>query len=162
MRCPTYRDNADATVYLLKNLSGGRSTWVIETWLCKGKILMDGGVSSPIPIEKSIEDGNSFHIIILTRNEGYEEAPLKHMGITRLLYRKYPRLVETMRRHHEIYNRQLCLCEQMAASGGALIIRPQNPLTMESTERDIAALLRLHDEGYEEGVRAVNRIKEKC
>ena len=128
----------------------------------KGKILMDGGVSSPIPIEKSIEDGNSFHIIVLTRNEGYEEPPLKHMTLTRFLYGKYPKLVETLRRHHEIYNRQLSLCEQMAADGSALIVRPQNPLTMESTERDITALLRLHDEGYEENVRAVNRIKEKC
>ena len=37
----------------------------------KGHLLLDGGVSSPIPIVKSIEDGNSFHVIVLTQNEGY-------------------------------------------------------------------------------------------
>jgi predicted patatin/cPLA2 family phospholipase len=126
----------------------------------KGHLLLDGGVASPIPIEKSIEDGNGFHVIVLTQNEGYEMRPFKPltMTLTRLLYRKYPHLVEAMRRHHEVYNRQLRLCEQMAADGRALIIRPRNPLTMESAERNITALLRLHDEGYEEGKLAVQQL----
>jgi predicted patatin/cPLA2 family phospholipase len=126
----------------------------------KGKILLDGGVSSPIPIEKSIEDGNSFHVIVLTQNEGYEMRAFNRitMTIARLLYRRYPKLVEAMRRHHEVYNRQIRLCEQMAADGYAIIIRPRKPLTMESTERDIAALLRLHDAGYREGIEAMKAI----
>jgi len=123
-----------------------------------GYRLLDGGVASPIPIEKSIADGNRSHIIVLTRNKGYEEPPFKHNVLMRFFYRKYPRLVDGVRRHHEAYNGQLRLCEQMAAEGKALIIRPREPLTMESTERDIAALLRLHDEGYEEGAKALNGI----
>ena len=67
-------------------------------------------------------------------------------------------MVESMRRHHEVFNQQLRLCEQMAADGSAIIIRPRNPLKMESTDRDIAALLRLHDEGFEEGIKAVKKI----
>ena len=127
----------------------------------KGHFLLDGGVSSPIPIEKSIDDGNRFHVIVLTQNEGYEMRPFKPltMALSRIFYRKYPRLVVAMRWHHEAYNRQIRLCEQMAAEGRALIIRPRNPLSMESTERDIPALLRLHDEGYEEGKQAVLWIK---
>jgi len=129
----------------------------------KGHLLLDGGVSSPIPIEKSIEDGNGFHVIVLTQNEGYEMRPFTPLTMTlsRLLYRKYPRLVEAMRWHHEVYNRQLRLCEQMAADGRALIIRPRNTLKMESTDRDIPALLRLHDEGYEKGKQAVTRINDR-
>jgi len=83
------------------------------------------------------------------------------MTLSRVLYRKYPQLVEAMRRHHEVYNRQLRLCEQMAADGRALIIRPRNPLSMDSTDRDIPALLRLHDEGYEEGKQSMLRIKDR-
>jgi len=126
----------------------------------KGRLLLDGGVASPIPIEKSIEDGNSFHVIILTQNKGYEMRPFNQLTMTaaRLLYGKYPRLLKAMRWRHEIYNRQLRLCEQMAADGRALIIRPRNPLEMERTERNIPSLLRLHDEGYEEGVKAANEI----
>jgi predicted patatin/cPLA2 family phospholipase len=129
----------------------------------KGHLLLDGGVSSPIPIEKSVEDGNVFHVIVLTQNEGCEMRPFNHltMALTRLLYRKYPRLVEAMRRHHDVYNRQLRLCEQLTAEGGAFIIRPRKPLKMESTDRDIEAILRLHDEGYEEGTSAVRFIQDK-
>ena len=126
----------------------------------KGHLLLDGGVASPIPIEKSIEDGNRFHVIVLTQNEGYEMRPFRRLTMifTQLVYGKYPRLVEAMRRHHEAYNRQLRLCELLAAEGKALIIRPREPLSMGSMERDIAALLRLYDEGYEEGVNAVKAI----
>jgi len=126
----------------------------------KGHLLLDGGVASPIPIEKSADDGNCFHVIVLTQNEGHKACPFNRltMALTRLLYRKYPRLIESMRRHHEVYNQQLRLCEQMATDGRAMIIRPRNPLMMESTNRDTAALLRLHDEGFEEGIKAVKEI----
>ena len=33
----------------------------------KGHLLLDGGVSTPIPIEKSIDDGNGFHVICVRR-----------------------------------------------------------------------------------------------
>jgi len=34
----------------------------------KGYNLLDGGISDPIPIEKSVSDGNSFHVIVLTQS----------------------------------------------------------------------------------------------
>ena len=127
-----------------------------------GHKLLDGGVTSPIPIEKSISDGNCFHVIVLTRNEGYEKQPFKHMALARCMYKKYPRLLEAMQQRHEVYNRQLRMCEQLVDEGKALIIRLQAPLTMESTERDIPALLRLYDEGAAEGAGALARILEGC
>ena len=37
--------------------------------------LLDGGIPAPIPIEKSISDGNRFHVIVLTQNNGYTKKP---------------------------------------------------------------------------------------
>ena len=123
-----------------------------------GFMLLDGGVASPIPIEKSIEDGNRFHVIVLTRNAGYEKPPFKHKAILRLVYGKYPKLVEALLNRHKVYNRQLLLCEQLSAEGKALIIRPQQLIEMESTNRSIPTILRVYDEGYEEGLKAIDRI----
>jgi len=123
-----------------------------------GFLLLDGGVASPIPIEKSVEDGNRFHVIILTRNTGYQKPPFKHKAVLKLVYRKYPKLVEAMLNRHEVYNRQLLLCERLSAEGKALIIRPRQPIEMESTNRDISVILRVYDEGYEEGVKALKKI----
>ena len=123
-----------------------------------GYKLLDGGVSSPIPIEKSIADGNRFHIIVLTRNKGYQKPPFKHTSIAKALYRKYPNLVEALLARHEVYNRQLRISEQLAKEGAAVIIRPQGQIEMESLNRDIPAILRVHDEGREEGTKALERI----
>ena len=121
----------------------------------KGKKLLDGGVAAPIPIEKSIEDGNRFHVIVLTRNEGYRKKPIGNKNILRLVYRRYPKLVEAMQKRHEVYNRQLALCERLEREGKALIIRPLAPLSVGRTNRDTQKLLALYDEGHEEGKKAI-------
>ena len=122
----------------------------------KGYKLLDGGIGDPIPIEKSIADGNNFHVVVLSRNQGYTKEPFRHDRLLKLFYRKYPKLIETMLKRHEIYNKQLALCEQLEQDGKALIIRPTQPLSVDRTARDIDKLLALHDEGHEEGVQAVH------
>jgi predicted patatin/cPLA2 family phospholipase len=122
--------------------------------------LLDGGVSAPIPIEKSIEDGNIFHVVVLTRNQGYVKPAFRHKSILKLFYRKYPELIETMMKRHETYNRQLALCEQLERDGKAVIIRPLIPLAVDRAAADTAKLLALYDEGHKEGTQAmrVNRL----
>lgn len=122
--------------------------------------LLDGGVSDPIPIEKSLEDGNRFHVIVLTRNEGYSKSAFRHKNLLKLFYRKYPEVIEAMLNRHEIYNRQLALCEQLECEGKAVIIRPLKPLQVNRTGTDIEKLLALYDEGHEEGKAKIKQILE--
>jgi len=124
----------------------------------KGMDLLDGGVSDPIPIEKSIADGNNFHVIVLTRNGGYTATALKHLWLVKLFYRKYPHLIEAIKHRHDAYNRQLTLCEQLAREGKALIIRPQLPVSVGRATTDTAKLLALHDEGHREGAKAIRLL----
>jgi len=121
--------------------------------------LLDGGIVAPIPIEKSIADGNNFHVVVLTRNAGYIKEPFSHKGILKLIYRKYPKLIEALVTRHEAYNRQLAICEQLERDGKAIIIRPIKPLEVSRTGRDIPKLLDLYDEGHREGNEAVERFK---
>ena len=117
----------------------------------RGYKLLDGGIADPIPIEKSVSDGNTFHVIVLTRNKGYRKSAFKYKNILKLFYSKYPKVVEAILNRHNIYNRQLALCEQLEKEGKAVIIQPLKPLEFgNSTGRDIEKLLYLHDEGYEE------------
>jgi len=120
-----------------------------------GYDLFDGGISSPIPIEKSIADGNTFHVIVLTRNREFVDEPYSPANLLKLFYRKYPQLIETAIQRHEIYNRQLALCEQLERENKALIIRPHNPLTVEMLETNPKKLLKLYDEGHREGLQAI-------
>ena len=125
-----------------------------------GYDLLDGGISDPIPIEKSLADGNTFHVIVLTRNKGYQKEPFGHTAFLKAAFRKYPAVAEAMRTRHEIYNRQLALCEKLEKAGRAVIIRPLKPLNVSRTKAEVPALLALHDEGLYEGRAALGSIKE--
>lgn len=124
-----------------------------------GHALLDGGTSAPIPIEKSIADGNTRHVIVLTRNAGYVKSPFRHQKALKTLYSKYPKLIETIMARHDIYKRQLALCEQLEREGKAVIIRPLEPLSVDTSANDTAKLLALYDEGHAEGRQALTRIE---
>jgi len=128
----------------------------------KGYDLLDGGIADPIPIEKSIADGNRFHVVVLTRNNGYRKEAFGHGRLLTLFYRKYPKLVEAILKRHETYNRQLDLCEQLEKEGKAVIIRPLKQLQVERTESDSGKLLALYDEGHAEGAANLDLILRSC
>lgn len=124
----------------------------------KGYDLLDGGVSDPIPIEKSIADGNTFHVVVLTRNADYIKPVFAHKNLLKIFYRKYPKMIDAMMIRHEIYNRQIKLCEQLERDGKAVIIRPLKPLQVDRTSSDTETLLELYDEGHEEGLTKIKPI----
>jgi len=124
----------------------------------KGMMLLDGGVNDPIPIEKSIADGNTFHVIVLTRNHGYTAQPLNHMWLIELFYKKYPNLVAAIKHRHDAYNRQIALCEKLVKEQKAVIIRPQRPVSVGRATSDSKKLLALHDEGYFEGTKSIDLL----
>lgn len=126
----------------------------------KKKILLDGGILHPIPIEKSIEDGNEFHVIILTQNEGYQKKGKKY-AFFEFYYRMYPKLVETMKIRHEIYNQQVELCEELQRQGKAIIIRPLQSLEVSRMTKDVKKLLALYQEGEDETQKVIEILKEK-
>ena len=125
----------------------------------RGRKFLDGGTASAIPIEKSLADGNAFHVIVLTRNKGYRKEIFKHERVLKLLYKKYPKVIEVIMNRHHVYNSQIELCEKLENEGKAVIIRPLKPLKVkESADRNINNLLELHDEGYDEAKQKVELI----
>ena len=80
-----------------------------------------------------------------------------HEKLLRLACRKYPALADAMLQRHEIYNRQLALCEKLEKEGRALIIRPQEPVRVGRTGADVDKILALHDEGLKEGREALSQ-----
>ena len=124
--------------------------------------LLDGGIPCPIPIEQSIKDGNKFHVIVLTQNKGYSKKPFKVNALAKMKYKKYPNVLETLKKRHEVYARQIALCEKLEKEGNAIIIRPLEPLKVGRTTRDKDLLLELYDEGHKECNDLIPSILSKC
>ncbi|WP_160688649.1 patatin family protein [Clostridium sp. C2-6-12] len=115
-----------------------------------GQYYADGGLSEPIPISKSIEDGNDKNIIVLTRNEGYRKKKSKANEITYKIYKKkYPKLAKVLRDRYIKYNDQLDYCKKLEDEGKAMIIRPTVNMDIDRFERDKNKLRDIYQNGYD-------------
>jgi len=126
----------------------------------KGYELLDGGISDSIPIKKSIKDGNTKNIIVLTRNKGYRKHPGRFNALIKLKYRKYPLLIETMLNRYKNYNETLNYIEHLENEGQTVVIRPSKELEVGRLEKDPQKLQSLLRQGYEDTKRSYKRIKD--
>ncbi|CAB1262251.1 patatin family protein [Clostridium sp. MT-14] len=126
----------------------------------KGLNLLDGGISDPIPIEKSIKDGNKKNIIILTRNRDYVKKPFKMKFLARRLYSNYSGLVEAMINRHRKYNHTLRYIEKLRREGSVFVIRPKQPLKVKRIEKNKHKLTELYNQGYREALECYDKLED--
>ncbi|SHO45144.1 patatin-like phospholipase family protein [Anaerocolumna xylanovorans] len=125
----------------------------------KGGMYYDGGLADSIPIRKAIEDGNEKNLIVLTRPKGYRRTLGRDSKLAmRLLRNKYPAMVEVIRNRPDMYNETVAFCEELEREGKAVILRPE--YTVESMEKDLAALERNYKHGYDMAMNHIDEIKK--
>lgn len=124
-----------------------------------GLDLLDGGVIDPVPIKKSIEDGNNKNVIILTRNKGYVKKPFKMKLLAKVVYPKYRGLIEAMINRYRIYNETIKYIEELEKEEKVFVIRPDVSLEVKRIEKDKKKLLNLYNQGYEEAKQSYDKLK---
>ena len=155
-------------LYFEKNALGEEYLPVLRASTCipfisrpvrfNGLILMDGGISDSVPIGKSIRDGNTKHVLILTRPKGYRKKPSPLSRIARLRYPRFPGLSHALGRRHAEYNETMDCIDRMEHKGEAFIIRPRSYLPVGRIERSKVKLYTTYDQGYEDAEKAFERL----
>ena len=125
----------------------------------KGHKLLDGGITSPIPIERSIQDGNERNVIILTQHCGYRKEKTKAATLAKLRYPRYPQLAKAMARRHIVYNQTLDDIFYLQSQGKALVIQPKHPVAIGRTEQDKGKLEELYMQGFSDGLEMAPKIR---
>ncbi len=119
----------------------------------------DGGLIDPIPIKKSMEDGNQKNLILLTRPKGYQKEYGRENDIViRMMKRKYPNLEHVIKNRHKVYNETISLCEELEKDNKAVILRPEYSLNSMEKSTDILKENYMH--GYRMAYENLDRIKE--
>lgn len=136
--------------YLIASSSMPLVSQIVEV---DGKKLLDGGTTDSVPIVASQLTGRKKHIVVLTRDAGYEKGPNKLMPLLSQRYADYPYYLERLETRHIEYNRTYRKLERMHNAGEAFVIRPQKPVTLASMEHDPEKLLDLYAQGYEQAAR---------
>ena len=126
-----------------------------------GRRYLDGGVSDPLPIDRSIADGNARNVVVLTRNAGYRKEPQPRWlePLTGAALPRYPALRRAMRERHLRYNDSLDRLAALEQAGQAFVLRPIAPLVVGRLEQDVAALDALYRQGYEETCSRMAELK---
>ncbi|WP_085523776.1 patatin-like phospholipase family protein [Tuberibacillus sp. Marseille-P3662] len=118
--------------------------------------LLDGGISDPIPLKKSIHDGQEKNVVILTKNEGYRKTKPRLNSLLKWTYKSYPGLKKAIMNRHHNYNQTL---DEIAQSPDTFVIQPSEPLEVSRIERSKEKLQHLHDMGYRDAERLYPKLK---
>ncbi|MFV0379633.1 MAG: patatin family protein [Anaerorhabdus sp.] len=116
----------------------------------KNHRFLDGGISVMIPIERSIEQGNNKHLIIITKPEGYirKAAGSFMRWIMKLNYKNYPKMIEHYTNRHLSYNNQMSIIDELSKKNEALLIRPSITIPVKRFSGDPDNLEKLYNLGY--------------
>lgn len=117
-----------------------------------GTIYLDGGVSNPVPLPDELPFAAEKIVLVLTRPKGYRKQPVSP-AIRKLYHRHfshYPELVRILDQGPERYNRRMERIDQLEAAGKVFVIRPQTAVTVSRTEKNIAKLSELYQQGCRE------------
>ncbi|KAB8127481.1 patatin family protein [Gracilibacillus oryzae] len=126
------------------------------------RILLDGGITAPLPIEQSIKDGNKKNIVILTKNRGYLRKSEPFHWLIRKKYRDFPHFLHAIEKRHHLYNEKLQHLYEEERKGNVFIISPIQKLSVGRMEKDRKKLIHLYQQGYNEMKEILPQLKEFC
>jgi len=124
-----------------------------------GEPMLDGGIVDSIPVERAMQTGHPFNVVVMTRPRGFRTNG-RDIKMPRFVYRNYPRLRLVLSHREAYYDRQLELVERLEDEGRILAIRPQGPVEVGRLEKDVRKLNALYDEGYRCAGEALKRFSE--
>lgn len=120
---------------------------------------LDGGITDSIPIEKIMDMGYDKVVVVLTRPIDYRKKKGKEI-ISRIFYRKYPKLVEAMNNRYYKYNEQLEKILGLEKQGKIFVFRPSRLVNIKRVERDIEKLQQMYNLGIEDCKSKMEELKQ--
>ncbi len=150
--CPEYFRIRDAKKDLVAVRASASLPLVSRNVKIGKGLYLDGGISDPIPIRKSIMDGNRKNVVIMTKETDYVRKPDSdaNLALIKMRYLKYPKIYELMAKRHNSYNDTLEYMKKLEAEGGAFVIRPSVKSDVGRIEKDKDKMLKLYEIGYED------------
>ncbi|MBR2510231.1 MAG: patatin family protein [Lentisphaeria bacterium] len=149
--------DSDCFEYMRASASMPLVSKIVEV---NGGKYLDGALADSIPVKFFETLGYDRNIVILTQPQGYIKKPSAAQGLLRLIYRKYPELVKTMEKRHEIYNETVRYIEQKAARNEILLLRPEQKLPVKRMCKNPEILQQTYDIGRELAMRRMDEIKK--
>lgn len=119
---------------------------------------LDGALADSIPIDKCIDMGYEKVIVILTKPLNYrKKKPLKLLA--KLVYGKYPNLVEAINTRYIRYNESLDKIIDLENKKEIFVFRPSRKVEMGRIEKNPDKLQEMYDLGISDANKALKELK---
>ncbi len=125
----------------------------------RGRIYIDGGIESGVPLDIARRDGYERFFIVLTREKGYRKQPMKIQRLLDRRFRDEPLLIDRLRQRWKRYNEQMEEIERLEARGRAVVVRPERMRIHSTTARRVRLEESYHD-GYRLAIQQVDVWKK--
>lgn len=128
----------------------------------EGTPYLDGGLDVSIPFQRPLDEGYGKVVVVTTREHGYRKEPVSRPAARAYarFYRKYPNLVRSILNVPRRYNAEMDELDRLEAQGKIFVIRPPEPVEVKRTEKDVAKLQALYDQGTEACRKVLPRLRE--
>lgn len=124
-----------------------------------GNMYLDGGIADAIPISKMTAMGLDKIIVVLTRPEGYRKRK-SNMTLAKVVYKEYPKLIETMSKRYKIYNKSVDEVEFLNNEGEIFLIRPSKYIKIKRVEKDEKILNEMYNLGIYDAKEKIVDLKK--
>ena len=117
-----------------------------------GRKYLDAGITSMIPVKRSLKFGCEKHIVVTTKTKDWVRKPNHPIlqFILDMMYIKYPKMRREFRERTGVYYKEKEQVEQMEEQGKAIFLRPSKDLGVKRFKGDTEQLQRLYDLAYQD------------
>lgn len=122
--------------------------------------LLDGGMSDSIPVKEFEKMGYNKNVVILTQPYDYIKKENSILPLIKLIYRKYPKLINIMKNRHIMYNDTTDYIKEKERKDELFVIRPKNKLCVNHIEHNADKLEKAYQEGRKVALENLDKVKE--
>lgn len=137
----------------------GAMPYVSQIVEYEGKKYLDGALADSIPIDKCMEMGYDKIIVVLTKPMSYRKKK-RPSWIAKLVYGKYPKLVEAINTRYLQYNKTMEKIEQLEKEGKIFVFRPSRKVDMSRVEKDPEKLQEMYDLGISDATESIKKLNK--
>ncbi len=124
-----------------------------------GYKLLDGGMTSSIPLKLFEDLGYNKNVVILTQPREFVKSKNKTMWLIKIMLKKYPKLEEAMANRHKVYNDEKVYTFEQEKQGNVFVICPEVDLGISRTENNPEELQRVYEEGRNVALKKLEEVK---
>ena len=124
----------------------------------QGLKLLDGGMSDSIPLKFFQSIGYQKNIVILTQPRGYRKKPTKANFLFRIFNNGYPKIGETMKNRHIMYNNEIDYITQQEKTGETLLVFPDEKLNIGRMEQNKEKMIHVYELGRKKGMEMLPKV----